>query len=84
MAIKINFVIGQISEGDFDTLASGEKVISKMILMKEDFALFRYKEGDEIQVETDDGNRQWCIILDLETIEEPDKVLLIFTLKKSR
>jgi hypothetical protein len=82
--IKINFVIGQISEGDFDTLASGEKVISKMILVNEDFALFRYKEGDEIQVETDNGNRQWCVILHLEMIEEPDKVLLIFTLKKSR
>jgi hypothetical protein len=80
--IKINFIIGQISEGDFEMLSAGEKVTSKMILMEEDYTLFRYKEGDEIQVETDTGNRQWCTILNLETLRENDKVLLIFTLKR--
>jgi hypothetical protein len=80
--IKISFIIGQISEGDFESLTSGDKVTSKMILMEEDFRLFRYKEGDEIQVETDHGNRQWCTILHLEKLRENDKVLLIFTLKR--
>lgn len=84
MDIKINFIIGQISEGDFESLEAGDKVTSKMILMDEDYALFRYQEGDEIQVETDDGNRQWCTILHLETLRENDKVLLIFTLKRKQ
>ncbi|HEY0653198.1 MAG TPA: hypothetical protein VGD65_08715 [Chryseosolibacter sp.] len=83
MDIKINFVIGQISEGDFDSLAAGDKVTSKMILNNEDFKLFRYKEGDSIEVETDHGNRQWCTILHLETLPESDRVLLIFTLKRA-
>lgn len=80
--IKINFIIGQISEGDFESLASGDKVTSKMILTEDDFSLFRYQEGDDIQVETDHGNRQWCTILHLETLREHDRVLLIFTLKR--
>lgn len=83
MDIKISFVIGQISEGDFDSLTAGHKVTSKMILYKEDFELFRYGEGDQIQVETDHGNRLWCTILHMETLAENEKVLLIFTLKQS-
>jgi hypothetical protein len=82
--IKISFIIGQVSEGDFESLAEGEKVTSKMILTEEDFALFHYKEGDEIQVETDHGNRQWCIILHLEILLENEKVLLIFTLQRKQ
>jgi hypothetical protein len=80
--VKVNFIIGQISEGDFESLTEGEKVTSKMILTEEDYTLFRYKEGDEIQVETEHGNRQWCTILHLETLRENDKVLLIFTLRR--
>ena len=82
MAIRINFVIGQISEGDFEMLESGYNVISKLIITKDDFDVFHYSEGDRIQVETENGNRLWCKILNLETLGEPDGVLLIFTLQK--
>jgi hypothetical protein len=82
--IKIIFIIGQVSEGDFESLAEGEKVTSKMILTEDDFALFHYKESDEIQVETDHGNRQWCTILHLEVLRENEKVLLIFTLQRKQ
>ena len=81
MTVRINFVIGQISEGDFEMLESGYNVISKMIITRDDFDLFHYGEGDRIQVETENGNRLWCKILNLETIGEEDRVLLIFTLQ---
>ena len=81
MTVRINFVIGQISEGDFEMLESGYHVISKMIITRDDFDLFHYREGDRIQVETENGNRLWCKILNLETIGEEDRVLLIFTLQ---
>lgn len=81
MTVRINFVIGQISDGDFEMLESGYNVISKMILTRDDFDLFHYSEGDRIQVETENGNRLWCRILNLETIGEEDRILLIFTLQ---
>lgn len=80
MTIKINFVVG-LSEGDFELLESGYNVVSKMILSKDDFDLFHYVEGERIQVETEDGNRLWCKILNLETIGEEERILLIFTLQ---
>jgi hypothetical protein len=79
----MTFILGRISDGDFGTLQHGEIVSSKMILTDDDYALFRYNEGDLIQIETDTGNRLWCNILHLEIIPEKDKNLLMFTLKKS-
>lgn len=81
MTVRINFVIGQISDGDFEMLESGYNIISKMILTRDDFDLFHYSEGDRIQVETENGNRLWCRILNLETIGEEERILLIFTLQ---
>lgn len=81
MTIRINFVVG-LSEGDFELLESGFNVISKLILTRNDFDIFHYREGDPIQVETEDGNRLWCKILSLEQISEDERVLLIFTLQK--
>ncbi len=86
MNVPVNFVIGQISESDFELLHSDYEVTSKMILSRDDFDLFHYAVGDRIQVETDNGNRLWCEILELETLneEENGRVLLIFTLKKEK
>jgi hypothetical protein len=81
VTVRINFVIGQISDGDFEMLESGYNIISKMILTRDDFDLFHYSEGDRIQVETENGNRLWCRILNLETIGEEERILLIFTLQ---
>jgi hypothetical protein len=83
VSIKITFILGRISDGDFDTLEQGDIVSAKMILTDDDYALFRYNDGDSIQVETGNGNRLWCAILHLETILEKDKNLLMFTLRKS-
>jgi hypothetical protein len=80
VTIPINFVVG-VNEGDFELLESGYNVVSKMILSKDDFDLFHYRESDKIQVEREDGNRLWCKILHVETIGEADGVLLIFTLQ---
>ena len=80
MSIKINFVIGQISDGDFELLETAHKVTTKMILPIQDLEVFHYRVGDRIQVETQTGNRLWCKILELETIREEERVLMIFTL----
>jgi hypothetical protein len=78
--INIRFVISQLGENEISTLKSGEPVISKMILSPEDHRLFRYAEGDSIEIETAHGNRLWCTITHLETISDPERVILIFSL----
>lgn len=83
MKIRVNFVIGQVSEGDFGLLDQGSKVTCKMIISGEDYRLFNYQPNDLIQVETNDGNRLWCTIKQLDKIEEAQQVLLIFTLMKN-
>jgi hypothetical protein len=82
LKIKINFVIGQVSEGDFALLKGGEKVVCKMIITEPDYQLFNYNIDDAIQVETNEGDRLWCNIIQLDKIEESQQVLLIFTLAK--
>jgi hypothetical protein len=81
--IKVTFIIGQLSNEEMDLLNEGLPLISKMILPQEDYQLFRYKEGDSIQVETDYGNRLWCTITHMEILEKENDVILIFTLLKT-
>jgi hypothetical protein len=80
--IKVNFVIGQVTEDDFAVLKGGEKVTCKMIITESDYQLFNYEINDAIQAETNDGDRLWCRIVQLDKIEESQQVLLIFTLMK--
>jgi hypothetical protein len=83
MNVKINFIIGQLSDEELETLKNGYSIISKMILTPDDYGLFHYKEGDNIQVETDDGNRLWCAIEHLEVLNNDQGIIIIFTLLKS-
>jgi hypothetical protein len=82
--IKVTFIIGQLNSWEIDILNDEHPLISKMILTREDYSIFKYKEGDFIQVETDYGNRLWCTITQLEIIEEGHDVILIFTLAKAK
>lgn len=83
MNIKISFVIGQISHQELESLKEGYSLISKMIIPADDYSLFTYKEGENIQVETNEGNRLWCKITHLETVKDDERVILIFTLIKA-
>jgi hypothetical protein len=83
MSIKITFIIGQLSLEEFEQLKNGYSILSKMILPPDDFNLFRYKEGDKIEVETKDGLRQWCTIEHLEILKKEEPFILIFTLSAS-
>lgn len=83
MSVKISFVIGAIPDDDLRSLKEGFSIIAKMILSPEDSLLFNYAKGHLIQVETEDGNRAWCTILDVETVKNEDHALVIFKLEKS-
>jgi hypothetical protein len=83
MSVKVNFIIGQLSDEDADALNNGYSIISKMILTPDDYTLFHYKEGEFIQVETDHGLRLWCTITNLEILKDEKRVITIFTLIKS-
>jgi hypothetical protein len=81
MNVKINFVIGQCSEEEINALKNEQVIVSKMILNEADYELFEYTEGENIQVETANGDRLWCTIIQLERVINDEKVILIFTLE---
>lgn len=83
MGVKVSFVIGQISHHEMESLKNGYAIISKMILTADDYKLFNYEAGQKIQVETNDGNRLWCMIEHLETVQNEETTILIFTLVKA-
>jgi hypothetical protein len=80
--IKVTFVIG-LREEEVEALKNDEVVVSKLILLPGDQEIFRYKEGDRIQVESPNGNREWCRIYQLESITQENHTILIFTLEKA-
>ncbi|HYG02867.1 MAG TPA: hypothetical protein VD927_10515 [Chryseosolibacter sp.] len=82
-AIPVRFVIGQLPEEDIDDLKHDQVITSKLLLSPADFEIFNYKRGDSIEVESNDGYRQWCTILDLEIVKTPVDVILIFSLKRT-
>lgn len=86
MQVKISFVISDLSEENIKLLRENYSVVSKMILTPDDYALFRYREGDLIQVETHHGNRLWCRISHLEKVEDPgqEQVIIILTLSQAQ
>lgn len=81
--VKITFIIGKLTDDELEVLDHQHPLISKMILSPDDYKLFRYKEGDFIQAETDHGNRLWCRIKHLEIVEQENGAILIFTLIKA-
>lgn len=83
MSIKISFIIGQLPFEEFEQLKRGHTILSKMILSPDDFKLFHYNDGDQIQVETNDGDRLWCVIKHLEIVSNEERVILIFTLSQA-
>jgi hypothetical protein len=83
MDVKVKFVLGAINEEEVQSLEEGYAIISKMILMQDDYNIFHYKLGDSIQVETDHGYRLWCSITQLEVIQDKERVIIIFTLIKA-
>lgn len=81
--IKVTFIIGEINEEEVQSLNNGYFIISKMILTPDDYKLFRYKEGESIEVETAQGYRLWCTINHMEILQDEERVIIIFTLVKA-
>jgi len=79
--VHVRFILGELSDEDFDALKDGQTIISKMILPPEDFKLFRYKPGDAIEAETRHGFRVWCTITYLEILRHEERVITILTLE---
>jgi hypothetical protein len=79
-SFRLRFIVGKLSDEELQTLKQGEAVISKMLLIPEDYRLFRYKEGDDIEAETQEGNRLLTTIRSMEIIEDEARVIVILTL----
>ena len=80
-SVPIRFVISHLPEEDIEALKGGDLIITKMILTLDDYKLFQYRIGESIEVETNRGNRMLCTIKHLEIIPNPERIILIFTLR---
>ena len=78
----MHFIVG-LSNEELDVLKGGGHVISKLLLVPDDYRVFHYKEGDEIEAETPEGNRLTTQIRNLEIVEDTDSVIVILTLMKT-
>lgn len=81
---KMRFVLGKLSDEELQSLQQGESVISKMLLTPDDYQAFHYREGDEIEAETHDGNRVWTTIKNIESLEDKERVIVILTLSQKK
>ena len=81
---KMRFIIGKLTDAEFELLKSGHPVVSKMLLIPDDYRLFHYQEGDDIEAESQDGNRIWTTIRNMEIVEDAERVIIIFTLVPQR
>ena len=79
-SFRMRFIIGKLSDEELLTLKRGEPLISKMLLTPQDYQVFHYREGDEIEAETQDGNRIWTVIRQMEVLEDEERIIIIFTL----
>lgn len=79
-SFRLRFIIGKLTDEELEILKRGEPIISKMLLIPEDYSVFHYKEGDEIEAETQDGNRIWTTIRNMEIVEDQQQVIVILTL----
>ena len=76
---RINFVVG-VTDDDLHSLQRGRSVISKLLLIPDDYKAFHYSEGDTIQAETPQGHRILTRISNLEIVENEEHVIIILTL----
>lgn len=79
----MHFIV-ELSNEELDVLKRGDQVISKLLLVPDDYRIFHYKEGDEIQAETYEGHRITTQIRNLEIVEDTDRVIVILTLMKTK
>jgi hypothetical protein len=79
-SFRLRFIVGKLSDEELQTLKRGEPVISKMLLVPGDYKVFHYKEGDDIEAETQHGNRLLTTIRSIEIIEDEVRVIVILTL----
>jgi hypothetical protein len=77
----MRFIVG-ITEAELLALTDGEQIISKMLLIPDDYKVFHYREGDNIEAETPEGNRMWVVIRNMEVIEDQVRTIVILTLAK--
>jgi hypothetical protein len=77
---RMRFVIGKLTDEELHSLKDGRLIISKMLLVPDDYKLFRYRDGDEIEAETEEGNRIWTTIKDIEVVKDAERVIVILTL----
>jgi len=79
----MRFIVGKLSNEELDLISRGYPVISKLLLIPDDYRLFHYKEGDEIEAETQDGNRIWTTIRNMEIVQDDTSIVVILTLVRS-
>ncbi|MGC1242152.1 MAG: hypothetical protein WA874_11205 [Chryseosolibacter sp.] len=77
---KMRFIVGRLTDDELMILKRGDPVISKLLLIPDDYLLFHYREGDDIEVETPEGNRIWTTIRHIEIVEDDHRVIVILTL----
>lgn len=77
---KMRFIVGRLTDEELTALKRGDSVISKLLLIPDDYQLFHYREGDDIEVETPEGNRIWTTISNIEILEDDHRVIVILTL----
>lgn len=78
-SFRMRFVVG-ISEGEMLALKDGQQIISKMLLTPDDYRVFHYSEGEDIEAETPRGNRLWTTINHMEVIEDDQRTIVILSL----
>lgn len=76
----MHFIVGKLTEHELRILKNGEPVVSKLLLHPKDYRLFHYREGDRIQASTQDGNRIWTAIKDIEVVPSDERFIVILTL----
>ena len=77
---RMRFIVGKLTEDDLQALKRGEPVVSKLLLVPDDYSAFHYAEGDEIEAETHEGNRIWTTIRNIEVVGDNYRVIVILTL----
>ena len=82
-AFRMRFIVG-ITEAELLALTNGGQILSKMLLIPDDYRVFHYREGDTIEAETPEGNRMWTEIRDMEIIEDDVRTIVILTLGKQK
>lgn len=76
----MRFVVGKLTEQELNALRKGDSIISKLLLVPDDYKLFHYKAGDKIEAETHDGYRIWTTIKNLDVVENDLRIIVILTL----